>query len=151
MSQNTSKASYYYYPDTAYGTFDYSEFNKYKNQPQKFIKAFNQIDLSECSKDLKQYLLKKLKQKRKYYIDLIKSVENHRYMADIFSLTLLQLFAEVKHLIDTDIDHINAKKRGMSRLADYYNRMSKTYEKLEKYYDEWAKTLTQAIRKLGGD
>lgn len=151
MSKNESKQSYYYYPDTAYLDIDYSNFNTYKNQPHKFIKAFNQIDLSKCSRDLKQYLLKKLKQRRRMFRKLSKAGQYSDDLANEFYIALSQLSAKVNQIIDTDIDHINAKKRGMSRLANHWDRVSTACEKARDYYDEWDKVLTQAIRKLGGE
>lgn len=153
MSKNESKQSYYYYPDTAYIDIDidYTEFNQKKNRPQKFITKFNKIDLSKCSKDLKQYLLKKLKQRRRVFRKWSKAEQYNLDSKDGYYIALSQLSAKVNQIIDTDIDHINAKKRGMSRLANFYDRDSTGIEKKRDYYDEWDKVLTQAIRKLGGE
>lgn len=151
MSKNESKQSYYYYPDTAYIDIDYTEMNQKKNRPQKFITKFNKIDLSKCSKDLKQYLLKKLKQRRRTIRKWSKAFQYGMELWNGYYIALSQLSAKVNQIIDTDIDHINAKKRGMSRLANYCDRYSTFGEKNRDYYDEWDKVLTQAIRKLGGE
>lgn len=150
MSKNEEKLSCYYYPDTKLTVVRPNK-EESKTDADVFNRDFNELDLSKCSEDLKQYLLRMLKKSRRKRRMLRKASKLSLESSEEAMDALDHLWDSIAEYIDTDIDHIQAKRDGLNNLSRIYSNI-KDGNRIEiEIHDYWDKVLTRAIRKLGGE